>query len=415
MRYLTLCLVPLVIALTACSAGDANAPVADGLADQALQIAADDEAAISAVEPDQAQTAAGDQYQLLGIKDAEFNMVAAAVKIPRGWLAKQSFQRVWNGAMPVNTFYMVFRSPDGKQQVEYMPASHYSYSDGPWQNNSRMQMQSMGLPSKLTDDELAPMTATAYLRGYVLPQMAQNGATLRSTGNERETPPHREEPPSGGEPRMASSASLDGVLPNGNQARVEVRINWFETHTDQGNFYTWWATPTLTQTAAEDLEATYAHTETARTSIAYNPEWLRKDRELMQKSDQAAMQAIRSRHTAAMENIAQWGRISRANSAASLATIKANAATNAHVQDNLIASSNARMAENERSQELYTDNVINSETKFSSAETGERVKLDNRYNHTYTDNAGGYLQSNEPLQPGNVDWQEMDKVPFNDY
>lgn len=73
------------------------------------------------------------------------------------------------------------------------------------------------------------------------------------------------------------------------------------------------------------------------------------------------------------------------------------------------------MAENERSQELYTDNVINSETKFSSVATGERVKLDNRYNHTYTDNAGGYLQSNEPLQPGNVNWQEMDKVPFNDY
>ncbi len=420
MRYPKLSLLPLVVSLMACSAGVSNESTADGQADGPIETTMDEagsEAPPVSVsdQPNQAPSSKGDQYQLLGIKDPDFGIMAVAMKIPRGWLSKQAFQREWNGAMPINKIYIVFRSPDAKQQIEYFPVSQYVYSDGPGPNNLRMQKRSMGIDTRMAENELPPMSALIYLKRYVLPQMAQNGVTLQDIGNARETAPHADPAPGSNEPRMASSASVDGVLPNGNQARVEIRLVWFETRNNQDTYYTWWATPSITQTGSDDLAATYAHTQTAQDTIVYNPEWLSKDRALIEKGNQATLASMRSNHAVAMEGIAQWGRISRANSAASMARIKSNAAASAERQEQIIAGSNARMAQNDRQNELFTDAVINGEAKYSNPDSGERVKLDSSYNHTYTDNGGNYFQSNTPLQPGEVNWQEMEKVPFDDY
>ncbi len=363
----------------------------------------------------QAQPPADDQYQLLGIKDPDFGMVAFAMKIPRDWPARQTFQREWDGAVPINKVYLVFRSPDGRQQIEYLPVSQYIYSDGPGANDLRMQKQSMGIDPRMAENELPPMSALAYLQNILLPQMEQNRVTLNDIGNAREAPDRSETSPGSDQPHIASSASVDGMLPNGNRARIEVRVGRNELRNNQDMFYSWWVVPSITQTGAGDLDATFAHTQIAQTSIVFNPTWLSKNKELMQKGYQANSREIARNHAASMENIAQWGRINQANAKASMDRINSNAAESARRQEQQSATFNARMEQKDREHELFTDVVINSEAKYANPSTGERVKVDSRYNHTYTDNNGNYYQSDTPLRSNDVNWQEMEKVPFNDY
>lgn len=196
---------------------------------------------------------------------------------------------------------------------------------------------------------------------------------------------------------------------------MEVQIGRNEMRNNSDIYYSWWATPSITQTGSGDLAATYAHTETAQESLVYNSEWLRKNGNLVRKGNEANSEAIRQNHVASMENIAQWGRINQANAAASMARINSNAAASAARQQKQKTDFNARMADKDRQNELFTDVVINGEAKYSNPATGERIKVDSRYNHTYTDNNGNYYQSNTPLQSNDVNWQEMEKVPFNDY
>lgn len=421
MRRPDLALPLLLMALVACSDGGPGGSAADAGVNGPAATAADagmDVASSPAPgggQPDADAPAQGDTYQLLGIKDPELGIVASVMKIPRGWRAKQAFQRQWNGANPVIQVYVVFRSPDAKQQIEYLPGSQYVYSDGPGPGNLRMQKQAMGIDPRMAENELPPMPALSYLRNYLLPMMAQQGVTLRDMGNERETAPHPEASPGSDKPHMASSASVDGILPNGNRARVEVRIGRNEMRNNQDVYYSWWATPSITQTGDGDLDATYAHTETAQASVVYNPAWLGKNRELVAAGNRATSDAIRSQHAASMENIAQWGRINRANAAASSARLKSDAATTAALRDQNAAAYDARMARNDRNNELFADVVINGEAKYANPTTGERIKIDSSYDHTYTDNNGYYYQSNTPLESDDVNWQEMQKVPFDDY
>ncbi len=404
----------LATSVMACSEAGIDRSPSDGPAGNIVSAAQGDAGAEAGTEAVTSEPE-GDQYQLLGVKDPDFGIVAFAMKIPRDWPAKQVFQRQWNGATPVNQVYMVFRSPDAKQQIEYLPLSQYVYSDGPGANDLRMQKQAMGIDPRMAENELPPMPALAYLKNYVLPRLAQNGVTLRDIGNERETPPHSAPSPGSEKPHMASSASVDGVLTNGNKARVEVQLGWNEMRNNQDVYYSWWATPSIIQTGSGDLAATYAFAETSRASIVYNPAWLKKNRDLMDQANRVTSQTIRNQHAASMENIAQWGRINQANAAASMARIKGDAAASASRQDQQNADFNARMARNDVNNELFTDVVINSEAKYADPTTGERIKADSRYNHTYTDNNGSYYQTDTPLKANDVNWQEMEKVPFDDY
>lgn len=365
--------------------------------------------------PDGAAPTGAPEYQLLGVKDPDLGIVAYVIKIPRGWPAKQVFQRKWRGANPYNQIYVVFRSPDARQQIEYLPSSQYVYGAGPNLDNLRMQKQAMGIDPRMAENELPPMTALDYLREHVLPQLAQHGVTLRELGNQREVPPHPKPTPGSDQPHMAQSASVDGILPNGNRARVEVQIGWNEMRNNEDVYYSWWAMPSLIQTASGDLSAVYAHAETAEASVVYNPGWLKQNNDLMARGNEATSAAIRSQHVASMDNIAQWGRINAANAAASMARINDDARNNAARQQQNASDFNDRMARNDQNNELFTDVVINGEAKYVDPTTGERVKLDSSYDHTYIDNNGNYYLSNTPLRANDVNWQELEKVPFSDY
>ena len=86
-----------------------------------------------------------DPYRLLGVLDPELDgLVAFALKVPREWQAKQSFTRRWTGALPENQVYLSLRSPDGRSQIEYLPSSGYSYSEGPMSENLRAQNRALG-------------------------------------------------------------------------------------------------------------------------------------------------------------------------------------------------------------------------------------------------------------------------------
>ena len=83
--------------------------------------------------------------------------------------------------------------------------------------------------------------------------------------------------------------------------------------------------------------------------------------------------------------------------------------------DQNMANWQANEARKDGQHEAYVDNVIRNETKYENTTTGERVKLDNRYDHTYTDAKGNYYQSNTPIRATDVNWQELSKVSLNDY
>ncbi len=73
------------------------------------------------------------------------------------------------------------------------------------------------------------------------------------------------------------------------------------------------------------------------------------------------------------------------------------------------------MSRNDRQEEPSTDVVVNGEAKYSSPDTGERVKLDSSHDHSYTNDQSNYFQGNPPLEPGEVNWDEMEKVPIYDW
>ena len=365
-----------------------------------------------------AQSAAGGAYRLLGVLDPEMeNMVAFALKVPRGWPVEQSFKRRWEGAIPHNEVYLSLRAPDGRAQIEYLPARSYVYSEGPMSENLRAQAQSMGMSGRMADNELAPMPAVAYVRQVLLPQLARNGFVLRDPGNEQEAPQER-----GNNQQVKSRGSVDGVLPNGHRARVECRISVSTQQANGDTYYSWSAIPSITQTA-DELAAAYAHTRVAQESIVMNPTWEQKNQEIQNRGAQANSEASRRQHEATMNQI-------NANSAAMTAAhnqrmsnIQQQGAANTARYNERMAAMDAdkagfdsRMASGDRQQEIRVD-AIRGESKYVDPTTGERVKVEDGYNHVYRDrqNPTTYYGANTPIEAGQVDWQELQKVSLKDY
>ncbi|WP_035563079.1 hypothetical protein [Hymenobacter sp. IS2118] len=358
------------------------------------------------------------QYRLLGIVDPDFNnMVAYALKVPRGWQTKQTFRREWEGTMSHIQATLSYRSPDGTQQVDYLPVREYMFSEGPMTEQNRMMAQQMGMPQNTNPHELAPMPALTYVKRFLLPQLAQQGLALRNVGNERSIAPHPSTKPNQSQ-NMESIASVDGVLPNGHQARIEVRM--VSGHQQMGSdvFYSWVVVPSITQTSGDNLAATYAHTKTTQESIVNNPAWQQKNNELMQQGQQAS----RRQHEATMAGIAAMTAANTAAHNQRMGDIAAAGAANTaryndrmDAMDQNMANWQAGQASNDRQHEAYVDNVIRNETKYENPNTGERVKLDNRYDHAYTDGKGTYYQSNTPIRASDVNWQELGKVSRSDY
>jgi hypothetical protein len=409
MRLLTYSLLVLASCLAACESAStvASSPAQTGQPAQAAGNETAEAAAGSDVrrpsqpaanQPVAAQpTPRQGQYRLLGILDPSLNnMVAFALKVPRDWQVKQSFERQWKGNMPSNKVYLSFRSPDGSQQIEYLPALEYGYSDGPTAQSLRANAQAMGI-NQLSDNELAPMPALTYLREYLLPQLAQKGLALRSMSNEREALAKQ-----GADQQIKSSASVDGVLSNGHKARIECRLSLSTIKLGEDISYGWVAVPSITQTSG-DLAATYEKTRVAQESIIRNPEWVRQQNEMTNSAIQANTEASRLGHEGRMADIRRQG---EANTAA----YNERMANMDRQQDAF----NNRMASQDRQHEAFVDR-INEQTKYADPNTGQRVKASDQYKHVYTDNQGNYYGSTTPIAAERVNWQELQQVALKDY
>ncbi|WP_400193394.1 hypothetical protein [Hymenobacter sp. B81] len=368
-------------------------------------------AAVPATAASAAQGTAEAPYRLLGIIDPDLNnVVAFALKVPRDWQAKQSFKRKWNGAVPSPQIYLALRSPDGNQQIEYLPAMEYTYSEGPMTNNMRAQMQSMGIPNT-NPAELAPMSALVYIKRVLLPELARRGLQLRDLQNETAVPPKPAE-----NQVVNSSAYLDGVLGNGRRARVECRLSLQTMRSNGETYYAWQVVPSITQTSG-DLAASYAHTRVAQESIVRNPEWQRLNSDVVQRGQRANLQA-------GEQNLAdqqRWADISRRGHETRMADIQRQGAANtAAYQDrmNQMDQQHSAYLDRSRSQDRqheYAVDAIREKEKYADPSTGEWVKVDAGYNHVYTDGQGRYYGSNTPINAGSVNWQELQRVALKDY
>ena len=356
-------------------------------------------------------TAENTPYRLLGVVDPEFRMVAFALKVPRSWQVKQSFQRQLVNGLPSDKVYLSLRSADGSQQIEYLPRTDYFYTEGPSRQQLEAQMRQMGMTPPRQPNEQPPMAAPAYLKQILLPQLAQNGLRLRNPGNEQHTPPRQTDPQT-----TKSQASIDGELPDGRKVRVEARLAVNVARSGNDVYYAWGVVPSITQTsAANDLAATCQHTRVAQESITPNPAWQKQWRaqsdqliqangETMRQNNAAFEANMQRNHEARMADIARSG-------AANTARHEARQAT----ADQQVAAYNERSASQDRQHEYYVDNAIRNETKYHNPGTGEQVKVDNRYQHIYTDNKGTYYGTNTPIEPAHVDWQELQRVSQQDY
>lgn len=344
-------------------------------------------------------------YRLLGVLDPERErMVAFALKVPTDWRAKQEFQRKWEGAVGLPQISLTLRAPDGRSQIVYFPSTQYLYSQGPMSSNLRAQKRSFGLPEQASPNELAPMPPVEYLRKVFLPTLEQNGMTLRDLGNEQTMP---QTPGENGQ--IQSRGSIDGTLANGNRARLEARISQSSQQLGSDTYYTWSVVPSITQTSTGDLEAIHVHTRIAQDSIVRNPAWVKIEQETQARGYQANQAASRQQHEATMAQI-------RANT---------EAMTHGHQQrmeairqfgEANTTRFNQRMADMDREQRIRV-NVIRGESKYVNPTTGQQVKVEDGYKHVYNSQTHPnlFLGTDTPIDPGALDWQELQKVQLADY
>ncbi len=380
---------------------------ATAVAPEGAKPAADAKQSTKSPEPGKAADAkevAPAPYRLLGILDPERErMVAFALKVPSDWGAKQEFHRKWDGAVGLPQIAITLSAPDGRSQIVYFPSTQYLYSEGPMTSNLRAQRSSFGMPAQSSPNELAPMPPVNYLRQVFLPTLAQNGVTLREPGNEQTAPQTK-----GENGQTQSRGSVDGTLANGNRARVECRLSHSSRQLGTDVYHTWSAVPSITQTAG-DLEAIHAHTRVAQDSIVVNPAWLKLEQEAQARGMEANRQAGQRQHEATMAQI-------NANTEAMTRGHQQRMAAIQQFGEANTARFNERMGQMDRDQRIRVD-TIRGETRYADPTTGERVKVEDGYNHVYRNqqNPDLYYGTDTPIDAGKVNWQELQKVQLKDY
>ncbi len=169
----------------------------------------------------------------------------------------------------------------------------------------------------------------------------------------------------------------------------------------------------ITQTAG-DLEAAHAHTRVAQESIVVNPAWQQMEQEAQNRGAQMNSEASQRQHEATMNQIhantaaMTQGHEQRMNDIRRFG--EANTARfNERMQqmDQNKAAFDSRMSGMDRQQELNVD-TIRGVSKYSDPATGERVKVEDGYDHTYRSrqDPNVYYQANTPVDVGEVNWQE---------
>ena len=344
-------------------------------------------------------------YRLLGILDPDRErMVAFALKIPSDWRAKQQFYRKWEGAVGLPQISITLSAPDGRSQIVYFPSTQYLFSEGPMTANLRAQKRSLGLPEQGSPNELAPMPPIQYLRQVFLPQLAQSGMTFQNLGNEQSAPQK-----SGESGEIQSRGSIDGTLPNGSRARLEARIAQSSRQLGTDTYFTWSVVPSITQTSAGDLEAIHTHTRMAQDSIVRNPAWVKIEQEAQARGYQANREASQQQHEATMAQIrASTEAMTRGHQQRMDAIRQFGEANTARF--------NQRMDQMDRDQRIRVD-TIRGESKYVNPTTGQQVKVEDGYKHVYNSqqHPNLFLGTDTPINPGALDWQELQKVSLENY
>jgi hypothetical protein len=344
-------------------------------------------------------------YRLLGILDPDRQqMVAFALKMPSGWRSQQAFYRKWDGAVPIPQISITLAAPDGSAQIVYFPSAQYTYGDGPMSNNLRAQKRSMGLAEQMSATDVPPMEPVTYVKQFILPQLAQSGVPLSDVGNEQTAP--QTQGPNG---EMLARGSVDGTLPNGHRARVEVRISLSSRQLGSDRYFSWSAVPSVTQTASGDLEAIHAHTRVAQDSIVVNPGWMQMEQQTQAQGFAANREASQRQHEATMGQIrANTEAMTRAHNQR-MANIRAFGEANT-------ARFNQRMADSDREQRYRID-AIRGESQYANPSTGQRVHVADGSNHVYQNqhDPSLYIGTDTPIDTGAVNWQELQKVQLQDY
>lgn len=343
-------------------------------------------------------------YRLLGVLDPDRDrMVAFALKVPSDWRAQQEFHRRWDGAVGIPQVSITLNSPDGRSQIVYFPSTQYIYSEGPLSNNLRAQKRSLGMPLQSSPNELPPMPPVAYIKEVLLPTLARSGVTLRDLGNELTAPDAPRE-----EGQVESRGSIDATLPNGNRARIECRIVYASRQIETDRYHSWSVVPSITQTA-DEIDAVHAHTRMAQDSIVRNPAWLKLEQDAQARGYQANQEASRRQHQATMNQI-------QANTEAMTRGHNQRMAAIRQFGEANTARFNQRMTDMDREQRIRVD-TIRGESQYVNPATGERSKVADGYNHVYTSQQHPefFLGTDTPINPGSLDWQELQKVQLKDY
>ena len=321
-------------------------------------------------------------YELHGIIDPGINnMVAFAMQTPRGWHMQQSFTRKWNRSTPITQVYIKIVSPGGDNIVEYLPSSAYFYTDGPMARNMRQMAASYAQSMPRTPGEMAPMPALEYIRRVLLPQLAQRGLRMQPSGQ-------KILPGNQAKNVTTSIAYVDGVLSNGMKVRVDCIVTLTTTQLNSETYYNWETLPSVTQSKA-NLDAAYASVTHGRKSIILNPSWLRQNQQLVTN-----------------------GNIANSN------IDRQNAAIQKDYRDYTNKIINQTYEERnksiDRNSEAFSD-MMRGDAKYENTETGERVKLSDAYNHVYQDRQGNNYGTNSPVDAGQFDWKELQRVETKNY
>lgn len=332
--------------------------------------------------PAKAPAPATSRYEVRGLLDPGINnMVAFAFKIPRGWQLHQSFTRAWSGAVPSNVIYISLRSPDKHSSIEYLPEAGYHYVDGP-QTRSMNQMAAQ-YGGVRDPSRLAPMPPVAYLKAMLLPQLARTaGGHIRLTGE------HAGPIENLGQGRQRATGYVDGVLPSGRPVRLDAMLTSLTNNLNGEVYCSWTATTSVTQSDT-DLAATYAYNLAAQKSVVLNPVW-------QQQIQQLTNNGVQSNNAEAQKRYA----------------IQKDLQDYQHKTYSEIAAN--RSASQDRQSEAFGD-YIRGEAKYEDAATGQRVKVADGYSHVYSDRQGSTLSTNVPLDAGQVNWQELQRVETKNY
>ncbi|MEO8583946.1 MAG: hypothetical protein ABI415_09135 [Flavitalea sp.] len=322
-------------------------------------------------------------YELHGIVDPGMNnLVAYAIQTPTSWKMQQSFTRIWNGSTPINQSFIRLVSPDQSSMIEFLPYTPYYYYDGPTTRSLRQTASAYGYHSQTNQGEMQPMYPLEYIKRMLLPQLAQRGLQIK-INTERTLSPVQTSANA-----QKLTGYIDGIASNGKQVRVDCVINITTTNSGGETYYNWNVFPSVALCNG-NVDAVYSFLVNARNSVKFNPDWERRNAQLVRTG-----------------NIAN-NDINRRN--ADMTRDYYN-----HIQKTGEDIADMRNKSSDRKNESFRD-VIGGQAKYESAETGERVKLSDSYNHVYKDKQGNYYGSNSAMDNNQFDWEELQSVETKNY